>query len=675
MDGKVAQLMSVVGSTDADFCKMMLESNGGDVGACVDMLVGRDTPAPAFSAPPAAQFTRPQTADTADFQSALAASMGGTHQVPMESEDAQLARALAESQQMSMGAAPPAQARPAPAHTISNTSARDPPPRRQPAAPATLEFQVLYQERTYSLQVSLQGTIKDLKESVSALTGVPVAEQNLLNWPVESLDKQDTDPLRQHIGNENPVMLWLVKLGGPPQAAAAPSRQLKFRVDFSGAGQHDISLPESATLKDLKDAVAAKTGLATYSQELDNWPRASPNRDEHRLANYINKTGVTELFLYQNAEVGPADSSAMDISMSGGFSHGASNDDDDDGFDVRHMAPSSTSTGLVPAGTTDPAQFGISFVERYGASAAGPLFATDSLARTLQRALDIGQPVVVYLHSDSSVETNVFATQVLQSPVLLPFLLQSVTLWGWDMSRVEGRNRFQTMVQSLNGRLWGEMPRQYPALVTLCLSGASTHFVDSLSGFHDHLTVLALLQDQLTDCAIRIGDHQKTKHEANERHRIREEQDAAFEASKLVDFHKAQEETRQKAAAQKAAADAEQARRDEEAAATRLVTQVEDDKAAAGARVPAEASKEDPTAVTVQFRNRRERATFSRVFLKSHTVQNVADFVHSNGFPNATHDMVIPRPRQILSQDKWGQTLEGLGFGKRELIEVEKRDL
>ena len=38
---------------------------------------------------------------------------------------------------------------------------------------------------------------------------------------------------------------------------------------FHGTPRPLIVLPESATLKDLKDAVAAKTGLATHSQERD----------------------------------------------------------------------------------------------------------------------------------------------------------------------------------------------------------------------------------------------------------------------------------------------------------------------------------------------------------------------------------------------------------------------
>lgn len=65
----------------------------------------------------------------------------------------------------------------------------------------------------------------------------------------------------------------------------------------------------------------------------------------------------------------------------------------------------------------------------------------------------------------------------------------------------------------------------------------------------------------------------------------------------------------------------------------------------------------------------------TRRFNASDVVQAMVDFAHVQGYPPATHDLVIPRPRQVLSEQYYGKTLKDLGLGKRELIELELRDL
>ena len=64
------------------------------------------------------------------------------------------------------------------------------------------------------------------------------------------------------------------------------------------------------------------------------------------------QSGSTDLFMYENENESAANtsaSSAMDISMSGGFSHGATSGEQDDDYDVRHMTSNAGGKGLGEA--------------------------------------------------------------------------------------------------------------------------------------------------------------------------------------------------------------------------------------------------------------------------------------------------------------------------------------
>eukprot|EP00039_Didymoeca_costata_P005057 m.78099 g.78099 ORF g.78099 m.78099 type:complete len:664 (-) comp12656_c0_seq5:366-2357(-) len=473
----------------------------------------------------------------------------------------------------------------------------------------------------------------------------------------------------------------LAEAGSSPPGPTVPSSResiahFEFKILYDGE-TYDISLDGTASIGELKEVIQAMTGVEENKQIITNWPTRIPQSNRESVASIVSDSSIPcELKLEKRVVTLRQSQSSMGSQALGDEDDSDMSVDEDDDSTFASPTPSPTrpsvtrQNGLVPNGNLQPAQFGISFAQRFGDN--GPLFLPDTLATTLESALTMGRPVVIYLHSDRVVERNIYVTQVLQSETITNWLANNALVWGWDMTSSEGRDFICYMVNQISGRLYQEMRPanlELPSLVVLALAGSGTSLIDVIEGFHEVESVHEQLEMANAQAQSVISDYMQQKRQARERQQIRAEQDAAYEESRKADARKAEErlaaEARQKEEEEAARLEAE--RIESEKRASELAEQQRLEEISRN--LPAEPTEDGPDVVTIQIRG-PQGTRLTRKFLKSNKVQDILDFCLTKGMPISDSKLVIPRPRKVLSDHK-SSTLGEVGLQKRELLILE----
>ena len=59
-------------------------------------------------------------------------------------------------------------------------------------------------------------------------------------------------------------------------------------------------------------------------------------------------------------------------------------------------------------------------------------------------------PLLVYLHDDNVVETNIFCSETLSNSLIASTIEANFLLWGWDISTLNGRGILQEQCRELS---------------------------------------------------------------------------------------------------------------------------------------------------------------------------------------------------------------------------------
>jgi len=80
---------------------------------------------------------------------------------------------------------------------------------------------------------------------------------------------------------------------------------------------------------------------------------------------------------------------------------------------------------------------------RYGS--VHPIFFIGSLADAIKEATSVPaaqrKPLLIYLHHDRSILSNVFCSQLLCAESIVNYLSQNFVSWGWDLTAMQQRDR------------------------------------------------------------------------------------------------------------------------------------------------------------------------------------------------------------------------------------------
>lgn len=318
-------------------------------------------------------------------------------------------------------------------------------------------------------------------------------------------------------------------------------------------------------------------------------------------------------------------------------------------------------------------QFIENYEERYGIQ--HPLFLQGSLNDAVKEACH--KParerklLVVYLHHDDSVLTNVFCGQLLGQESIINMFLENFVVYGWDLSIESNANLFLTSISIAVGPSAAVTVRSIPVehMPTILLVAKIRSQCEIFNVIHGNIGLDDLYssliearesyQEQLT---VEIREEE----ERFARERVKMEQDAAYHESLLADRAK------------------EEAKRQKELMIATERKRLESEKAeieAENERVRSEAERalppepEDtkgPQITKIRVRQPTGEI-FERRFLATDTLQTLIHFVTSKGFPVDKFKIISSWPRRDLTSLSTEDTLQHLKLYPQEMVTLEER--
>eukprot|EP00038_Savillea_parva_P003455 m.125926 g.125926 ORF g.125926 m.125926 type:complete len:716 (+) comp11177_c0_seq1:279-2426(+) len=567
----------------------------------------------------------------------------------------------------------------------------------------TIPFAVSFLGNEVLVDMSVDDTVRQLKLCLMDRTGVPIDKQMLLGW-------RDGEPSHMgcvlgtlvHLPTTEPVrlMLWVEDginaradgagnttanapaLARPAHAHAhartttttAPSN----RPSNAGAADRpraaattpDRGMPPAAPVS---PSAAAPASFAPYTRSSDG-PALMPPLLETAAAAAVDADFVLPP-LVPRGDVSPRSASVSvegvtddsDDDPIGGDDGDFDDDFFDDDDDTHGATASSGPAPMVPSACMDPFElanhFADSFIRRYKREGREvPNFFRAPLSEALREAEATAKPLLLYLHSDHSAETNVFCSESLATGMVAEFINQNFVLWGVDITLTHQRLRFEHTPYGQQVLPFLESLSKCPALYALVKLPGRIEKHGSVIGFEDSETLFAKLLQIREACEGALQEVHREATRRNEAEALRQQQEFEFEESLRRDREK--QRAKEEADAIEASRLAE-VERQQQAEAQR--------EQLAAERVPAEPDASDKSAIKLQFRlpggGRCERR-----FNATDTVGHVLHYLHSEGRPATKFATFhIPRPGQkIKINDSDPSTLLGdFGLHKRDLLYVE----
>lgn len=279
--------------------------------------------------------------------------------------------------------------------------------------------------------------------------------------------------------------------------------------------------------------------------------------------------------------------------------------------------------------------------------------------------------LLVYLHHDNSVLTNVFCGQLLGHESIVNLLLENFVVYGWDLSIESNANLFLTSISIAVGPSAAVTVRSIPVehMPTILLVAKIRSQCEVFSVIHGNIGLDDLYstliesretyQEQLT---VEIREEE----ERLARERVKMEQDEAYEESLIIDRAK-EEARRQKElmiATERKRIESEQAEQDAEK--ERIRSEAE-------RSLPPEPEDTKGLEIT-KIRVRQPTGEFlERRFLATDTLQTLINFVTSKGFPIDKFKIISSWPRRDLTALSTDESLQQLKLYPQETVILEER--
>ncbi|KAL1449221.1 hypothetical protein WDU94_000437 [Cyamophila willieti] len=602
----------------------------------------------------------------------------------------------------------------------------------------SIQFKILYNRNTISVTLPETKTVYDLKLEVLSKTGLQVCKQLFKGWPHNELIVNDkvslaslrlpnllelsvdnrATPLSQNGHSSNSYNNMKKKKCDASDA----SRLYKLNIaDLTNGREYHLKYGGNTKVGAVKADVAGLSKIPVQEQVWTGWSdqeedesdqdggeesererrsvaagsRGKKKEDRDSVSLYKTGIGYPHHELTVESKPGPSgrtvnksviDIADTDSSMDEYEDAACYTEEEEDSSTVSEiLSTRRTLQSLIPDNIEDETTGTIHLIEqfesRYGD--ARPHFYPGSLEEAIKEACfkpaKERKILVVYLHHDSSVLTNVFCSQLLCFESILQFLATNCVVWGWDLTYKSNQAKFLSSVSSSLGSVACMTLRSHmdidrlPALVLITRMRATTEIFTVING---NVGVNELMSSLIQAQEV-FGEQQRTEireeEERNQREMIKIEQDQAYQQSLAVD--RAKEESKRMA---------EQAELKEK---TRLETEkleaAQKKEAQAkhlASRLPSEPSAGASGVITVRFRcpplpNKEDSAggMKARRFLGSQPVQDLVNYLIVEGYAAEDYKIIFGWPRKELSADISHQTLSDLKFCPQETLIVEER--
>ena len=344
----------------------------------------------------------------------------------------------------------------------------------------------------------------------------------------------------------------------------------------------------------------------------------------------------------------------------------------------------SKSEPLMPENVTDQTEamehFRRVFRKRYGNSIPefylgniDGLVRSSLLCKAKERKM-----VSMYLHSDRSVISNIFCTQVLCDESVVSYLNSNFVNYAWDLTTEANRTSLVEQLKRKFGdaiaskvRSWSENPSWLPVLLLLSRSGTKYEIVKVINGSSDVNEVMMHLiesQDIFTEMQ---GSDIRIETEREERTRIQNEQDKAYQESLAADQAKAKKRRAEKEEEERVQKEAERRQREEKEIQEKEALK----KAAIKSAAMEKLAEEPPSGCSLQLTTIRfrtpEGVLFTRRFYAHQQLSELINYVASEGFHG--FKILTTYPRKDLALADSERSLMELQLYPQETLRLEEQ--
>ncbi|XP_073132953.1 plant UBX domain-containing protein 10 [Henckelia pumila] len=331
--------------------------------------------------------------------------------------------------------------------------------------------------------------------------------------------------------------------------------------------------------------------------------------------------------------------------------------------------------GPARVGTTPPVSMSQSaaeameFVSRFERDygSARPNFLADSFMDALQRSRQEYKLLFVYLHSPDHQDTPVFCENTLCNDVFVAFVNENFVAWGGSVKGSEGFKMSNSLKAS-----------RFPfCAVVMAATNQRIALLQQIEGPKSPEEMVTALQRVLEESAPVLVSARLEAEERRNNTRLRQEQDAAYQAALEADQARERQRKEEQERLQHEAAEAERKRKEEELARAKALQEAAEREAAL-AKMREEKSlalgaepEKGPgvTQVLVRFPSGERK---DRRFHSTSTIQSLYDYVDSLGCLEVySYSLVSNFPRTVYGPDKLALSLKEAGLHPQASLFVE----
>ncbi|XP_022101675.1 FAS-associated factor 1-like isoform X2 [Acanthaster planci] len=561
---------------------------------------------------------------------------------------------------------------------------RSPPPNRV----RLLEFTVSYNDLNTELVVEDNRTVRTVKELLSAQLNLSPEKMLIGGWAHAKQAPEDSDVLSSlQLPLKNSLYVLTPSL--PTTSSEQPNgeetsfsdkltRSFELIINDTDVNQeYRLKYQGCKTILSVKQGMSALTSVEVRHQQWHGWPDDSDNSLTLAASGIdFPNHKLTFSRLPNHSKTDQSSKSGDPINISDSEDETQDMDIDDctiftNEYETRKFEP------LLPADieneTDGLIQFTHEFSSRYGET--HPQFYMGPLEDAVKEAfggLAVERKLLaIYIHTDKSVQSNVFCSQLLCAESIVNFLTQNFVTWAWDITADENKDRLLSTCTKMFGSVTAATVRglnqdKFPLLLIVMRIRSNTEVLSILqgnTGLDEMMTSLIHAVDVFTEQRQSEIEQENDRRAAEQ---LKQEQDAAYHASLMADRAKEQERLKQEREEQRLRELEEQEIREREAEQKALLESLEQ-------QLPDEPAENCPKPTTTLRMRMPGGDVLTRRFLAEQPIRTVMVYLGTKGYHSEDFKVLTTFPKKDLTSQDTSQSFKELGLCPQETLFIEER--
>lgn len=321
-------------------------------------------------------------------------------------------------------------------------------------------------------------------------------------------------------------------------------------------------------------------------------------------------------------------------------------------------------------------EFNKEFSERYGSLI--PLFFLGSLEDAIKESLLLPASdrklLAIYLHSDSTIYSNIFCSTALCSEETISYLSLNFVLWPWDITLQKNEEYFYSLcLKQLGGHMVISTIKKFksrlPALILLTRVRGNNEIIALIEGgsTKENLLMTLMQSDELFQQ--QRGKDIIDEKQREDREKIKREQDAAYQAS--LDYDKAKRQKQEEEISKEI-----EIRREQEKMKQRLETEFNEKKILYGKKLrpePELTSENSKQLTTIRVKE-IDGKILQRRFNMNDSLEQFIYYLGSLGYFIEKYKLLTTWPKRDLASEAKEKSFKELKLYPQETIILEERD-